>query len=408
MPRPQQPYCGTDNAMHPSFRIFRWRGIAVGAHWSLLLIAGFLAWGLADSTLPSESPGYRPVEYWAVGGATALLLLASITAHEMGHAVIAQRQGLGVNSITLWMFGGVASLDAQPTTWRSELLIGLAGPGVSALLGGVTMAAAAFVSAWGDSNLIVHGLIWFATSNLLLAGFNLLPGAPLDGGRVVAALRWRAHGDAVRARAEAARAGVIVANLMIAAGVVMIFTGMLDSGLWFAFLGWFLASAARQELAAEVLHHSLANVTIGEVMTGAPITVPRGTTISELIHTVLPRARGSTVPVVDQGRLVGLVTPAQFRSLAPEQWNRTLVESVAIPRSGVITLHREDRLDSVLDRVMGNDRRAVVIDAHDIVIGVVSPTDIARAAQHAVLREADARHQHETISTRQPGPDQRR
>jgi hypothetical protein len=373
--------------MRPSFSLFRWRGIAIGAHWSLLVIAGFLAWGLADSTLPAEAAGYRAVEYWIVGAATSLLFLASITAHEMGHAIVAQRRGLGVSSITLWMFGGVAALEEQPGTWRAELLIGLAGPGVSAVLGGLTMVAAGLVNAWSDSSLIVHGLVWFGTSNLVLAAFNLLPGAPLDGGRVVAALRWRSHGDATRARAEAARAGLAVANLMIAAGVVMIFTGMLDSGLWFAFLGWFLASAARQELAVEVMHHSLENVTIAQVMTSDPVTVPRGTTIGELIHIVLPRARGSTVPVVDQGRLVGLVTPAQFRSLPPAQWDRTVVEAIATPRASIITLHRDDHLDAVLDRVMGGDRRAVVIDAHDVVVGVVSPTDIARAAQHAMLRE---------------------
>jgi len=380
------PCCDTEH-VRQTLRLFTWRGISVGVHWSLFVIAALISYSLADVALPSSAPGYSTAAYWIAGVATAVMFLASIAAHELGHAVIAQRRGIAVKSINLWLFGGVAELEEQPKTWQAELGVGIVGPAVSMLLGGVGMGVAGIVAATTDAGLVTQALVWFGSSNLMLAGFNLLPGAPLDGGRVFTALRWKHHGDVHRARREGARAGMTVASGLIAIGIMAVFSGYLDTGLWLAFLGWFLASAARQELAADQARQVLAGITLAAVMTPNPVSVPPGLSLGSLVSDVLPRVRGSSIPVVVDGRLVGLITPDHLRAVPPAQWWDTEVGVVASPRSAISTATPYETLSAVLDRQEGFLRRIVVLDNDDRVVGIVTPTDLARIIQRAALRD---------------------
>jgi Zn-dependent protease len=375
-----------------SIRFLRWRGIDIGAHWSLLPVAALISWGLADrqGALPREAPGYRPGEYWAAGIATAVAFLVGIAAHELGHAVIAQRRGISVKSITLWLFGGIAQLDAQPTSWQSELSVAVAGPIVSFVIGGLGLGAAAILASTSHADLVVHSLIWLGSTNLLLAGFNLLPGAPLDGGRVFTALRWRHHGDARRARDDGARAGMVVANALIALGLLAAFTGSIGTGLWLAFLGWFLGSAARGELVATETRHVLEGIRIEQVMTPSPVTVGPSMTLETLVTDVLSRVRGTAIPVVVDGQLRGLITPDHLRQVPPREWWNTEVGSIATPAHDVPTAQPAELLLIVLDRIGTALPRVVVLQADGRVVGVVTPTDVARTLRVAVLRDLAA------------------
>lgn len=373
--------------MRQTIRLFTWRGISVGVHWSLFVIAALLSYSLAEVALPSGAPGYSTASYWAAGIGTAVLFIASIAAHELGHAVVAQRRGIAVKSINLWLFGGIAELEQQPTSWQAELGVGIVGPAVSMLLGGVGMGVAGLLAATTDLDLTTQALVWFGSSNLLLAGFNLLPGSPLDGGRVFTALRWKHHGDAHRARREGARAGMTVASGLLAVGIMAAFSGYVDTGLWLAFVGWFLASAARQELAADQARHILAGVTLATVMTPNPVTVPPGLSLGSLVSDVLPRVRGSSIPVVVDGQLVGLITPEHLRAVPPANWWGTEVGSVASPLTAIDTATPYEELSAVLDRQSGALRRIVVVDNNDRVVGIVTPTDLARIVQRAALRD---------------------
>lgn len=373
--------------MRQTIRLFTWRGISVGVHWSLFVIAAIISFSLADGVLPNSAPGYSTTAYWVAGIATAVMFLASIAAHELGHAVVAQRRGIAVKSINLWLFGGIAELEQQPTSWQAELAVGVIGPAVSMLLGGIGMGAAGLIAVTTDANLATQALVWFGSTNLMLAGFNLLPGAPLDGGRVFTALRWKHHGDVHRARREGARVGMALASGLIAIGIMAVFSGYVDTGLWLAFVGWFLASAARQEIASDQARHVLAGVTLATVMTPNPVTVPPGLSLGSLVSDVLPRVRGSSIPVVIDGRLAGLITPDHLRSVPPSQWWDTEVGAVASPVSTIDTATPYEELSTVLDRQQGVLRRIVVVDNEQRVVGIITPTDLARIVQRAALRD---------------------
>jgi len=374
--------------MRSAMRICTWRGIEIRTHWSLIVIGAILAWSLADAAFPTNADGYSTASYWIAGVLAATAFLASITAHELGHSIVAQHRGIRVRRITLWLFGGIAELEGRPQTWRSELSVALAGPAVSSTIGVISVAAAGVVWVSTGSGLATAALAWLGSTNIMLALFNMLPGAPLDGGRVFAAWRWRRHGSAVRAREEAARAGVMVAHGMIALGVVLVFLGAGASGLWLVFLGWFLSSAARAEYDDIETRHVLDHMTVGEVMTPNPAMVPEMMTLDTLVGCVLPKIHGSTVPVVRDGCLKGLITPDHLRRVAPGEWRLRTTADVATPVSALITAHPQELLLDVLDRMGSNERRIVVLDEDGHVVGLITPTDLVRTIRVAQLRES--------------------
>jgi Zn-dependent protease/predicted transcriptional regulator len=377
--------------MRAAPRLFTWRGIEFRTHWSLVVIASLLAWSLAGTAFPADASGYPTSVYWIAGVLAAVAFLASITAHELGHSIVAQNRGIRVRSITLWLFGGVAQLDRRPQTWREEMAVALAGPAVSIGIGFGSIAAALLVWSTTASGLATASLAWLGSTNVILAVFNMLPGAPLDGGRVFAAWRWRGHGSPVRARAEASRAGVVVAHGMIAVGVVLIFIGATVSGLWLAFLGWFLAGAARAEFDDIETRHVLDHVTVGEVMTTHPAMVPEAMTVDTLVSSVLPKIHGSTVPVVRDGRLKGLITPEHLRRVFPGDRRHCTTADIATPGDKVVTAKAGELLLDALDRIDRDEQRIVVIDDSSHVVGLITPTDLARILRVAHRNESLAR-----------------
>ena len=220
-------------------------GLPVRANWSVLVLLWLFAWSLA-TTLPQTVPGYHTRDYWVAGVIGAVVLLMSVLAHEATHAVVARRAGMEVSSVTLWMFGGITRIQGEAQTSRTQFWIAFRSThqpsavshfcGVAASLRAVAAAPLAVGVAW-----------WLSGVNLLLALFNLLPGAPLDGGRVLQAILWRRYGDKTRASLGAARAGRVLAIGLIALGLVEFLTRSLLSGVWLAFIGWFLLTVAREE-----------------------------------------------------------------------------------------------------------------------------------------------------------------
>lgn len=232
--------------MRQTVRLGSVRGIPVGLHWSLLVIAGLLSAQLYANLLPELVPGRSSLAYAVVAGATAVAFLASILAHELGHALVADRLGVRVRRVTLWLLGGVAELADEAPRPGAELRIAVAGPAVSVGIGILSGTIAAVLALANAPDLVVGGLAWLAIINLFLAVFNLLPAAPLDGGRILRAALWRHHGDRVRATITASRAGQVVGWALVALGVVEILTST-ASGIWTALVGWFVLSAARAE-----------------------------------------------------------------------------------------------------------------------------------------------------------------
>jgi Zn-dependent protease len=255
--------------MHDSIRLGRIAGVEVGFHWSLLLTGGLLAAGLARGRFPAHAPGYSGAAYVLAAGATALVFLGCVLVHELSHAVVARRAGIGVDGITLWFLGGVTRLTSEATTPKVELAVSGAGPLASLVLGVVMVGGGIALEAAAVSPLVVATLTWLGVINIVLAAFNVLPGAPLDGGRLLHAFVWSRHGDPRRATRTASRAGEILGAILIAFGLLeFAFGTAVGGGLWIAFIGWFLRTGARAEEAhaeeahAEA-HHALQNSTLG-------------------------------------------------------------------------------------------------------------------------------------------------
>jgi Zn-dependent protease len=220
-----------------SLRFGRIAGIPVGASWSALLIALLIAWSLAGRLLPAQAPGLVPGAYWLAGLAGAGLFLGSLLAHEVGHALVARRAGLRVRGITLWLLGGVALLEDEPVSPRDELRVALVGPAVSLALAVAFGLAAVALSVAGSPAVAVAVAAWLAVGNLALALFNLLPAAPLDGGRVLRGLLWRRSGNRARASVVAATAGQWVGAGLIGYGLLGALTGWGFGSLWTALVG---------------------------------------------------------------------------------------------------------------------------------------------------------------------------
>ncbi len=231
--------------MRPSVRLGTVSGIRIGLHWSVAVVAFLFTLTLSGQILPAAAPGFAGSAYFLVALSTAALLMASIVAHELGHSIVARRNGVGIRGITLFALGGVAMMDREPRTAGAAFRVAIAGPLVSVGLGVVSLGVAAFASVVGLSTLTVAAITWLGLINLGLAVFNMLPALPLDGGRVLQAAMWRRSGDRLGATVKAAGVGRMLGNLVMLLGFFFLLSG--GSGLWTILIGWFVASSAKAE-----------------------------------------------------------------------------------------------------------------------------------------------------------------
>jgi Zn-dependent protease/CBS domain-containing protein len=365
--------------MRDAIPLGRIAGFEVRVHWSVIVILWLFTWSLA-TTLPGAVAGHSRPFYWLAGACGAVVLLASLLAHELAHAVVARRMGVSVGSVTLWLFGGVTTIQGEAKTPKAAFRIAFAGPATSLVLSGAFAALAIALATVGAAAIVVSVAWWLAAINLLLGLFNLLPGAPLDGGRLVRAYLWGRHGDSVRAAVGAARAGRVVAIILITLGLAESLVGGLVGGVWLAFIGWFIFAAAREEELQVTTRQALAGVRIADAMTANPHAAPGWLTVDEFIERYLLGDRHSAYPVADRdGSIVGLVTLRQLRDVAPSRRATTSVREIALPLHSVPTAAPHEPLSALIERLAtaGHGSRALVIDG-DRVVGIVTPSDLAR------------------------------
>ena len=375
--------------MSESFRLGRIAGIRIGINLSVLVIVAIVAGSLALGRFPATYPGRHFLAYAAAGLAAAVLFLASILAHEIAHAVVARRNGVEVEGITLWLLGGVAQLRGEPRSPGADFRIAAVGPATSVVLS-LAFGLVALLSFALGLELPTAVLGYLAGTNLVLALFNLVPAAPLDGGRVLRAFLWRRSRDRVKAATTAARAGRWFGYLLIAYGALQVFSGGGLAGLWSGLLGLFLVNAATAEEQQARLGRALDGLRVAEVMSPQPVVADGRLTVEQFLHEVLLTSRFSTYPLVDpSGRLVGLVTLNRVRSVPPERRARTLLQEIACPLADIPLADPREPLVDLLPRMSGcTDGRAVVV-ADGTVVGLVSPSDVSRAVQLADLRRFD-------------------
>jgi Zn-dependent protease len=373
--------------MQESVRLGRIAGIRVGVNWSVLVVFWLICWSLAAALLPQQVPRATTAAYWTAGVGTAVAFFASLLAHELGHAVVARRAGLRVEGITLWLLGGVAELDGEAADPRAELRIAAVGPLISLVLAAVAASVAAVASVAGLPGLIVASVAWLARINLLLAGFNLLPAAPLDGGRLLRGLLWWWTKDRLRSAVAAARMGRLLGALLVGFGVGELVVGAGIGGLWLALLGWFLLSAARAEETNARLRQTMGGVRVEEVMTADPVVGPSWLTVAAFLEDYALRYRCSAFPLRNlDGTLVGMVTLARLRTVPVRQRLTTRVETVMCPLAQVPTATPQELLVDLLPRLGSGCSGGWALVLQDgQLIGMVSPADIARALDLAAL-----------------------
>lgn len=370
--------------MH-GLRLGRIRGIELRLDWSVAIILWLLTWLLATEGLPTIAPGYAAREYWLAGLLSAVVFLVSLVGHEISHSVVAQRQGLAVRDITLWLFGGVARIDGEPRTPRDDFAIAAAGPVTSVAIAFFAAATAGILHVIGAPGLLVGCAGWLSSINFVLGVFNLAPAAPLDGGRLLRAFLWHRHGDRTAAGVKAAHAGQVFAWLLITVGFLEFAAGQGVEGLWMLVLGWVLLTAARAEGQQTILNERLSGVRVRDVMTNDPSTAPQSISVTDFLLHYVMSSRCSAFPIVDPaGAVTGLVTLARCKQVPPERRDSTVVSDIAWPTSQVTIARPEEPLADVLGRMRGGDGRILVFRG-DALVGIVTPTDVARTLQRSDL-----------------------
>ncbi|MBM7808603.1 Zn-dependent protease [Geodermatophilus bullaregiensis] len=375
--------------MNETFRLGRIAGIRVGVNASVLVIVLIIAGGLALGRFPLVLPGRSSLAYAAAALVAAAAFLASLLAHELAHALVARRNGVEVEGITLWLLGGVARLRGGARTPGAEFRIAGVGPLTSLVLGALFMAAAVLARLAGAGGLPVAVLDYLAVINVSLALFNLVPAAPLDGGRLLRALLWWRRGDPWSSAVTASRAGRFFGFALVALGVLQLVTGRGLGGLWLALIGLFLVNAATAEEQHARASARLGGLAVGRVMSGPVLLADPEQPVEQFLHEVALVHRFSTYPLVDRGgALVGLVTLNRLRAVPAHARATTRLRDVACPPAEIPTARPEEPLLDLLGRMQGcSDGRAVVLDGGRVV-GVVSPSDVTRVLQLADLAAA--------------------
>lgn len=363
--------------METSIRLGSIRGIEIGVNWSWFVVFALIVWTLATGVFPDQNPGRSDAAYAGMAIVAAATFFGSLLAHELGHAFQARREGLEIDGITLWLFGGVARFKGQFPSAGSEFRIAVAGPLVSLAIG-----AACVLVALASLPTVVDGVVsWLGYINLVLLVFNLLPALPLDGGRVLRAALWKARGDFAWATTVAANVGRGFGYLMIAGGILLLIFEGAFTGAWLAFVGWFLLTAAGAEQRSLAARQALAGLRVRDVMTRDPVTVSPDMTLGHFMDEVVSARRHTTYPVVENGRAVGLLPFRGVAEVPRAEWDRRHISDCMLPLGRVPTLTEEAPLvDALGELSQSRVRRGLVLDG-DRLLGLLSITDVVRALE---------------------------
>ncbi len=350
-------------------------GIRITAHYSWLIILALFTASLATGWFPQALPGLTAAIYWLIGFVAAALLFASVLAHELAHSLVARARGVPVKHITLYFFGGSSNLEEEPRSPGVEFQITIVGPLTSLLMGGLAWLAHGLLL--GSMPLAAAVFGYLAVMNVLLAVFNLIPGFPLDGGRVLRSLLWKLTGSAQTATRWSARVGQVVASLLILLGIWLALSGSLLSGLWLGLVGWFLLAGAKAARTRATQETRLQAITVRQVMRPVPLVVSPEMRVQDLMEIyVLPR-KLSAVPVMEGERLVGLVTLSEIQQVPREVWGQVAVGQIMARRDQLLTVSPQQPLHKALALPERHDDNHLLVMEGDRLVGIVSRDVIA-------------------------------
>jgi len=348
--------------------------IQIRIDYSWFIIFLLITWSLGGHYFPHYYPGWQFLTYWIVAFSTCLIFFACVLAHELAHSLVSKAHGTPVRDITLFIFGGAAQIASEPEKPRNEFLMAFAGPLISIV---IAILFRFVVIVMRDTLHPVAALAyWLSRINLILAIFNLVPGFPLDGGRILRAIIWKITGNFRKATRVASGAGQFVAFLLIFFGMFMFFTGRFFNGLWFVFIGWFLNNAAEKSYRWVALKDTMRGVTVEEVMVKECYGVEGDTTLEQLIHEHIIRGGYRCLPVIESGRVVGLVTVHQIKEVPHHAWSSTTVKEVMIPLDKTKAVKPSAPLFSVFETMTREDISQLPVVQNGELVGIIGKDNI--------------------------------
>ncbi len=364
--------------MKPTFKLFRIAGITIGIHYTWVFALIFFSWTLAMVYFPSGYPDWSTVMYWLTGIGGALLIFISVLLHELAHSLVANARGVKVSSITLFILGGASNLDEEPEKPAAEFAMAIVGPVTSLFLGAIFYGLTYLPI---DPTTPLFAILgYMALINIYLGVFNLLPGFPLDGGRVLRSLIWGSTGNLAKATDIAGKVGQFFGWAFIGLGVYLMISVSFISGLWFAFIGWFLNSSADASRKEVALRERLSHIKVKELMNEKVATISPETTVQDMVTNIFRKQHGRAVPVCRDGKLVGIATITDIKKITQDKWATTPVKKI-MTSDPLYMVAPEDNLNKALMLIARNDINQVLISDKGKCSGLLSRADIIQLIQ---------------------------
>jgi Zn-dependent protease/CBS domain-containing protein len=358
--------------------LFSLFGFKVGLDFTWILLAVLVTWSLATGLFPHYFEGFAASTYWWMGIAGALGLFVSIVFHEISHSLVARRFGLPMKGITLFIFGGVAEMDEEPPSPKAEFFMAIAGPIASVALAGLLYSAGLFggAVAWPDP--VVGVLRYLALLNLILAGFNLVPAFPLDGGRVLRSALWEMKGNLRWATRIASSFGSAFGVFLIVLGVLSFMGGGFVGGIWYFLIGLFIRAASHMSYQHVVMRKALHGEQVKRFMKEGPVTVPSSVSVDELVNNYFYKYHYKLFPVTNGDGLSGCVTTRQVKQLAKDQWSERTIHDIQEPCSDENTIAPHADAMSALSRMKRTDKSRLLVVEGDRLVGILTLKDLLR------------------------------
>jgi Zn-dependent protease len=354
-----------------SVYLFKVFGIPIRVHASWLVIFALITLTVVSDFRVESHNQWPQATYWIAGIIASLLFFVSVLLHELAHSVVARRSGMNVRGIVLFVFGGVSELGEEPGSAQIEFIMAFVGPLTSFVIGAVALLA------WWLTRTVVNAPVsavarYLGVINLLLGAFNLVPGFPLDGGRVLRSILWGITGDVQRATRWASRMGSLVAYALILVGVLMFFRGNLIGGIWFAFIGWFLNNAAQSSYANMLIKHVLGGHSVSEIVNRNCARVPPDLPMEVVVNKYVLGEGVRCLPVVEGERLAGLVTWQSVKAAPPEQWGRMRAVDAMIPIERAKTVRPDCDLWNALEQMNGEGVTQLAVAQEGQLVGLLT------------------------------------
>ncbi len=366
--------------MGSAFNVGKLFGIQFKLHYTWFIIFVLVTVSLSWQYFPFVYHDWSPLLYWVLGIVTSLLFFASVLAHELAHSLVSRINGIPVKSITLFIFGGMAQITREAARPGDELKMAAAGPACSLVIGGL------FALLWLFTRGVIEPIaaiaFWLAWINVVLAVFNLIPGFPLDGGRVFRSLLWRFTGNYSRSTRIATRVGQGVGYLFILGGIFIVFWHPLGlswfNGIWLAFIGWFLENAASSSYRQSKWRDALHGFSASQVMTTDNPVVPSDITVSQLVQDYIFTSGYRFFIIADEGLLEGILTLDNIKSVSQQRWNATLVREIMTPVDQLKVAHPDQDALSILEQMDESDINQLPVVSGGRVIGLIARDNLIR------------------------------